>query len=54
MSKLMNKKANLTVSLCNNEMKDTFFGVSFFAFFNLFYYFYFIKLFGRKVKTAVI
>ncbi len=44
----------LMVSLCNNEVKDTFFGVSFFAFFNLFYYFYFIELFSRKVKTAVI
>ncbi len=54
MIKLMNKKANLTVSLCNNEVRDTFFGVSFFAFFNLFYYYYFIKLFSREVKTAVI
>lgn len=54
MLKIMNKTEALAVSLCNNEVKDTFFGVSFFAFYDLFYYFYFIKDFSRKVKTAAI
>ena len=54
MSEMMRKSAKSAVSLCENNVKDTFFEVSFFACFRFFYYYYFMNNMCRKVKTAVI